>query len=65
MTSGGQCVMTTGTALMLQLFAISWDMPILEVRKHVKQYEWLPTFIVVCVGSQVALHSGMVTSVLV
>ena len=31
MTSGGQCVMTPGTALMLLLSASSWDMHTLEV----------------------------------
>ena len=31
MTSGGQCVMTTGTAMMLLWSAGSWDMPTLEV----------------------------------
>ena len=31
MTSGGQCVMTTGTALMLLWSASSWDMHTLEV----------------------------------
>ena len=31
MTSGGLCVMTTGTALMLLLSADSWDMHTLEV----------------------------------
>ena len=31
MTSGGQCVMTTGIPLMLQWSAISWDMHTLEV----------------------------------
>ena len=31
MTSGGQCVMTTGTTLMLLLSAYSWDMHTLEV----------------------------------
>ena len=41
MTSGGQCVMTTGTALMLLWSANSWDMHTLEVsistlgKKHV------------------------------
>ena len=32
MTSGGQCVMTCGTALMLLSSANSWDMHTLEVR---------------------------------
>ena len=32
MTSGGQCVMTTGTTLMLLWSASSWDMRMLEVR---------------------------------
>ena len=32
MTSGGQCVMTTGTTLMLLWSASSWDMHSLEVR---------------------------------
>ena len=32
MTSGGQCVMTSGTALMLLWSANSWDMHTLEVR---------------------------------
>ena len=31
MTSGGQCVMTPGTALMLLWSASSWDMHTLEV----------------------------------
>ena len=31
MTSGGPCVMTTGTTLMLLWFASSWDMHTLEV----------------------------------
>ena len=31
MTSGGQCVMTTGTVLMLLWSANSWDMHTLEV----------------------------------
>ena len=31
MTSGGQCVMTLGTALMLLWCASSWDMHILGV----------------------------------
>ena len=31
MTSGGQCVMTTGTTLMLLWSANSWDMHMLEV----------------------------------
>ena len=31
MTSGGQCVMTAGAALMLQWSASSWDMHTLEV----------------------------------
>ena len=31
MTSGGQCVMTSGTALMLQWSANNWDMHSLEV----------------------------------
>ena len=31
MTSGGQCVMTPGTTLMLLWSASSWDMHILEV----------------------------------
>ena len=31
MTSGGQCVMTAGTALMLLWSASSWDMHTLEV----------------------------------
>ena len=31
MTSGGQCVMTPGTVLMLLWFASSWDMHTLEV----------------------------------
>ena len=31
MTSGGQCVMTTGTALMLLWSANNWDMHTLEV----------------------------------
>ena len=31
MASGGQCVMTSGTALMLLWFASSWDMHTLEV----------------------------------
>ena len=44
MTSGGQCVMISGAALMLQLFAISWDMHTLEVRKLVEQHEWLVNF---------------------
>ena len=32
MTSGGQCVMTPGTALMLLWSASNWGMLILEVR---------------------------------
>ena len=32
MTSGGQCVMTLGTALMLLWYASNWDMHTLEVR---------------------------------
>ena len=32
MTSGGQCVMITGTTLMQQWSASSWDMHTLEVR---------------------------------
>ena len=31
MTSGGQCVMTAGAALMLQWSVSSWDMHTLEV----------------------------------
>ena len=31
MTSGGQCVMTPGTALMLLLSASNWDMHTVEV----------------------------------
>ena len=31
MTSGGQCVVTTGVDLMLLLSVSSWDIPILEV----------------------------------
>ena len=31
MTSGGQCVMTTGTTLMLQWSAGNWDMHTLDV----------------------------------
>ena len=31
MTSGGQCVMTPGTTLMLLWFASSWDMDTIEV----------------------------------
>ena len=31
MTSGGQCVMTTGIVLMQQLSASNWDMQPLEV----------------------------------
>ena len=31
MTSGGQCVMTTGTTLMLLWSANNWDMLILQV----------------------------------
>ena len=31
MTSGGQCVITAGTLLMLQWSAGNWDMPTLEV----------------------------------
>ena len=34
MTSGGQCVMTTGTALMLLWSASNWDMDTLEVSVH-------------------------------
>ena len=34
MTSGGQCVMTSGTALMLLWSASSWDMHILEVSEY-------------------------------
>ena len=34
MTSGGQCVMTPGTALMLLWSASSWDMHILEVSEY-------------------------------
>ena len=34
MTSGGQCVMTTGTTLMLQWSAINWDMDTLEVSDY-------------------------------
>ena len=36
MTSGGQCVMTTGTALMLLWSASSWDMHMQEVRMHIE-----------------------------
>ena len=32
MTSGGQCVMTTGTTMMLLWSASNWDMHTLEVR---------------------------------
>ena len=39
MTSGGQCVMTTGTALMLLWFASSWDMLTLEVRVIASQFK--------------------------
>ena len=35
MTSGGQCVVTYGTALMLLWFASNWDMNTLEVGIHV------------------------------
>ena len=46
MTSGGQCVMTTGTQLMLLLSASSWDMHILEVSEVMSDsiiclYVWL------------------------
>ena len=34
MTSGGQYVMTTGTALMLLWSVSSWDMHMLEVSVH-------------------------------
>ena len=34
MTSGGQCVMTTGTALMLLWSASSWDMHTQEVANY-------------------------------
>jgi len=38
MTSGGQCVITSGTALMLQWSANSWNMHTLEVSLLV--YAW-------------------------
>ena len=34
MTSGGQCVMTSGTVLMLLWSVISWDMHTQEVCTH-------------------------------
>ena len=41
MTSGGQCVMTSGTALMLLWFAGNWDMHTLEV----SILEWMYIYI--------------------
>ena len=38
MTSGGQCVMTTGTILMLLWSASSWDMHTLEVSESILCY---------------------------
>ena len=40
MTSGGQCVMTLGTPLMLLLSASSWDMQPLEVSLIYYIYIW-------------------------
>ena len=49
MTSGGQCVMTAGTALMLQLSASSWDMDTQEVRVFLYPGLDLPNFIYILV----------------
>ena len=45
MNSGGRCVMTTGTPLMLQLSASSWDMHTQEVRVFLYAGLDLPNFI--------------------
>ena len=39
MTSGGQCVMTTGTAIMLLWFASNWDMHTLGVSYEVYLFQ--------------------------
>ena len=46
MTSGGQCVMTTGVALMLLWSAGNWDMHTLEVSYIVIVYSSAVTTIV-------------------
>jgi len=67
MTSGGQCVMTAGTALMLQLSASSLDMHTLEVSGFLKhEGEALSSYIFcMCPYVQVAGHIVMPTLVLV
>ena len=48
MTSGGQCVMTAGAALMLQWSASSWDMHTLEVSGSAEMLEYLHELICNC-----------------
>ena len=43
MTSGGQCVMTTGTAIMLLWFASNWDMHTLGVSYEIYLFQNLST----------------------
>ena len=54
MTSGGQCVMTSGTALMLLWSASSWDMHILEVS------EYSCYFLYACLSCTLSLYVQMV-----
>ena len=62
MTSGGQCVMTLGTALMLLWSASNWDMHTQEV----SLYKYFLTMLKInsfC-ESQLARHLAMATLVL-
>ena len=67
MTSGGLCVMTPGTTLMLLWSASSWDMHILEVRLffYVSVNIFFNLYMyTVCTYMQVAGHIAMPTLVL-
>jgi len=65
MTSGGQCVMTAGTPLMLLWFVNSWDMHTLEVSfKNVASDDFNVAGKPLCY-LQVAEHTPMPTLVLV
>ena len=67
MTSGGQCVMTAGAALMLLWSASSWDMHTLAVSNiffnEMQTYFVNCIFCIICV--QLVLHTAMPTLVLV
>ena len=64
MTSGGQCVMTYGTALMLLWSASNCDMNTLEVGIHVLVWLAISHSLPMCVIVQVAGHTAMPTLVL-